>query len=301
MLGPGALPARGGAKEGISVIPADRLLEALEELDLAGRSLMVHTSMRSFGEPVEGGADAVIDAMTAKGCTVLVPSFAAPGFDAAAPPELRPERNGVDYSVLRTGSAARTVRAAGLAPGPDGGPPVDPSMGALPAALLARGDARRGGHPLNSFAAAGPHASELVAAQTPADVYAPIRGLAERNGTVLLIGVRLDRMTALHLAEQRSGRRLFVRWAHRADGTVGMVEVGGCSAGFPRLEPHLRPYARTATVGASRWSAYPARSTLAAATEAMTADPGITRCGQKRCLRCEHSIAGGPLGEVTLG
>ena len=98
-------------------------------------------------------------------------------------------------------------------------------------------------HPLNSFAAVGPRAAELVAAQSPTDVYGPIRELAAQNGTILLIGVRLNRMTAIHLAEQQSGRRLFLRWARDTDGQVRMVEVGSCSEGFPALEPTLAPYA----------------------------------------------------------
>ena len=39
-------------------------------------------------------------------------------------------------------------------------------------------------------------------------------------------------MTAIHLAEQQSGRRLFLRWAKATDGQVSMFEVGSCSEGF---------------------------------------------------------------------
>ncbi len=172
---------------------------------------------------------------------------------------------------------------------------VNPGLGVFPAALISRAGAVRGEHPLNSFAALGPLADELIATQSPTDVYGPIRELAARSGLILLIGVGLNRMTALHLAEQQSGRRLFLRWAQGADGRVSTFEVGSCSEGFPRLEPALHPYAHTAVVGGSRWQAYPARKTLAAATIAITEDQRITHCPDNDCLLCRDSIVGGPI------
>jgi aminoglycoside 3-N-acetyltransferase len=207
---------------------------------------------------------------------------------------MRPARNGVDYADF----------AGKIRDGPEytiGCGLIDPSMGTVPATLIARPGACRGQHPLDSFAALGPQAAELVAGQSTTDVYAPLRALAERGGTVLLMGVGLNRMTALHLAEQQSGRRLFVRWTRGKQGEVKMVETGSCSEGFPRLEPCLRPYALTAGVGRSQWTAYPAKETIAAASAAMSADPGITHCSDNDCIRCRDSIAGGPIGSVVLG
>ncbi|WP_404827797.1 AAC(3) family N-acetyltransferase [Streptomyces aureocirculatus] len=152
----------------------------------------------------------------------------------------------------------------------------------------------RGTHPLNSFAALGPLANKLISAQNPTHVYGPIRELAAHDGRILLIGVELNRMTALHLAEQQSGRHLFLRWARDSVGNVSMVEVGSCSEGFPRLGPALRPYCRSVTVGCSQWQAYPAALTLAAATAAIAADQTITRCSDSDCLLCRDAVAGGP-------
>ncbi|PJE95817.1 hypothetical protein CUT44_21430 [Streptomyces carminius] len=98
-----------------------------------------------------------------------------------------------------------------------------------------------------------------------------------------------------------TARRLFVRWARAADGTVVTVEAGGCSEGFPKLAPYLAPHARTASVGASRWTVLPLREALDAASAAIAADPELTRCAEPGCLRCEHAIAGGPLGEDRPG
>ncbi|RAY14254.1 aminoglycoside N(3)-acetyltransferase [Actinomadura craniellae] len=275
-------------------ITAERLAKAVDELDLAGRPVMVHASLRSFGEPVEGGPDAVLDALLSRGCTVLVPAFTETHFGAFPPTTMRPARNGIDYAALPDEGPWAPVYS------PDCGL-INPHLGAVPAALIARDGARRGDHPLNSFAALGPLAAELTAAQRPDDVYGPIREAVRRDGEVLLIGVGLNRMTAIHLAEHQAGRRLLVRWAYRPDGRVFMVETGSCSEGFPRLEPWLRPHERTAAVGASRWHAYPAREAVAAATDAIAADWSATRCPDPGCVQCPDVTAGGPLGTAPLG
>jgi len=102
-------------------------------------------------------------------------------------------------------------------------------------------------------------------------------------------------MTVLHLAESMAGRRRFVRWANASDGQPTAWDVGGCSAGFGRLEPILVPLAREVFVGPSRWRAFPAQATAEVAAVAMRADPEITHCPAPGCLRCRDAIAGGPL------
>jgi aminoglycoside 3-N-acetyltransferase len=277
------------------MILADHLAKAADELAPPDRPLMLHASLRSFATPIAGGAETLLDVLLTRGRTVMVPAFTEPQFGVAAPVTLRPARNGIDYAtppeVPPLAEDAAYAVDCGL---------INPGLGVLPAALIGRGGAVRGEHPLNSFAALGPLADELIAAQSPTDVYGPIRELAARAGLLLLIGVGLNRMTALHLAEQQSGRHLFLRWARGADGQTSMFEVGSCSEGFPRLEPTLHPHARTAVVGGSRWRAYPARQTLAAATSAITEDQGITRCPDNDCLLCRDSIAGGPIAAPML-
>ena len=182
------------------MILAGNLAEAVGELVPPDRPLMVHASLRSFAAPIAGGAGTLLDALLARGRTVVVPAFTEPQFGLAAPATLRPARNGIDYTALPAvpplPEGATYAADCGL---------INPGLGVLPAALISRAGAVRGEHPLNSFAALGPLADELIAAQSPADVYGPIRELAARAGLILLIGVGLNRMTALHLAEQQSG------------------------------------------------------------------------------------------------
>jgi aminoglycoside N3'-acetyltransferase len=276
-------------------ILADDLTAALDELTPADCPLMVHVSLHSFGTPIAGGADTLLNALLTRGRTVLVPAFTEPQFSLPAPAALRPARNGVDYDKL----PAEPPLPEGIPYTPGCGL-INTGLGVFPATLIKRCGAVRGDHPLNSFAALGPQGEELIAAQSPADVYGPIRELTAREGRILLIGVGLNRMTAIHLAEQHSGRRLFQRWAKAADGRVSTFEVGSCSEGFLQLEPVLRQYARPAVVGDSWWRAFPSKQVLDAASTAMLRDQGITHCDDSDCLLCRDSIAGGPL-ETTPG
>ena len=271
------------------MILAKDLINAIDDLDLADRPVMLHASLRSFGTAIDGGADTLLDALLKCGCTVMAPAFTEPQFGLPAPAGMRPARNGLDYAAVPSRTTIPTSPAYSVDCGL-----INSHLGVLPAVLIGRVGTVRGRHPLNSFAAIGPQAAELIDAQSPDDVYGPIRELAGRRGAILLLGVGLNRMTALHLAEQRSGRRLFRRWARDEKGDICMAEVGSCSEGFPQLEPVLNPLARTAIVGASRWRAYPALQVLTAATTAMAAHQDITRCPDAGCVLCRDAIAGGP-------
>lgn len=270
-----------------TVTTAD-LRAAIVALGLAGRCLCVHSSLRSFGH-VAGGSDAVLDALLAEGCTILVPAF-TDSYGVPPPPDQRPARNGWDYDRYAgpTGGIGRVYT-------PESGE-IERGLGAIPAAVVARAGRSRGNHPLNSFAALGPRAAWLVATQRPHHVYAPLERLAEAGGWIVLLGVGLTRMTFLHLAEQRAGRNLFLRWANDAAGQPRTAEVGSCADGFDAFDAHLAPLVREITVGASHWRAYPARETLAATVAAIRADPAMTHCGDPECERCNDAVAGGPIG-----
>jgi aminoglycoside 3-N-acetyltransferase len=271
-------------------ILTDDLTAAVDALAPAGRPVMVHASLRSFGTPIEGGADTLLDALLARGRTVLVPTFTEPQFGLPAPAAMRPARNGIDYDMYLPDPPL----PQGIPYTPDCGL-INPGLGVFPATLIKRDGVVRGRHPLNSFAALGPQAEELITSgKRPTDLYGPIHKLARHEGRILLVGVDLNRMTAIHLAEQQSGRRPFLRWAKDTNGRVSMFQVGSCSEGFLRLEPTLRQHARTAVVDDSQWRAFPAKQVLGAATAAMRVDQSITDCGRRDCLLCRDSIAGGP-------
>lgn len=257
--------------------------QAVRALGLNGQVVCLHSSLRSFGHVV-GGANAVLRALLDEGITVLVPTFSSV-FEVSPPPQLQFERNGWNYTAPKQNSV-RAFTPEVL--------DIDRYMGAIPATVLALPQHLRGNHPLDSFTAVGPQAADLVDAQTPKAVYAPLAALVRLRGFVLLMGVGLERMTLLHLAEKEAGRELFRRWAKNHDGQTIAVEVGGCSEGFGKLEGCLRPLMRVINVGQSKWTLLPAAETLATAASVIRADPQITHCGVETCERCNDAVLGGP-------
>jgi aminoglycoside 3-N-acetyltransferase len=174
------------------------------------------------------------------------------------------------------------------------------AMGIIPATVLAQPGRVRGNHPLCSFTAIGPEAKLIVSSQTPIDIFAPLRALAEAGGWVVLMGVGLCSMTLVHAAEELAGRRPFIRWANGPDGKPMSVTMGGCSDGFEEFEPVLSPLARTCQVGQSLWRAFPATETLSTTSKAIRENPEITRCANPECGRCGDQILGGPIGFEEL-
>lgn len=173
-------------------------------------------------------------------------------------------------------------------------------MGAIPAAVVAMPGRIRGNHPLDSFAAVGPLAQDLIEGQGPLDVYAPPMALVRAGGAMVMMGVGLDKMTLLHLAEQRAGRKLFIRWANGPDCQPIAVAAGGCSDGFVNLEPVLSHLAQQRTVGDSTWRVYPAGSVLELAARAIREKPELTHCGDPGCERCNDAVLGGPILSASM-
>jgi aminoglycoside 3-N-acetyltransferase len=274
-----------------SVTPLD-ISTAFHELGLAGSPVCVHSSLSSFGS-VDGGADAVVDAILDVGCTLMVPAHAWAAYSVRPAPDQWWERNGAHQAFLpapRHNAASRYTTASKA---------IDKAMGAIPAAVVGRDGRARGDHPLMSFAAVGPDAAALIGTQRPDAVFAPVTELARRGGAFVLMGVGLERLTLLHYAEELAGRRPLVRWANGRDGRPAELDAGGCSAGFGRLAGPLRAHFRTRRVGASTWIAGDAATVIHAAVAVMRADPAVTHC-RSACARCDDVIAGGPLRRAPL-
>ena len=266
--------------------------QAAERLGVAGCSMCLHASLRSFPRLTRGPAT-LIDGLLSTGATVMVATMAGEAFGIPAPPDDRPVRNAIDYPAMD--------RQAATAPWPGSADTFDPTRVEIDSGLGAT-SAHVAGHPdrlrsprTGEFSALGPLASELVAAEVDDDVFGPLRALRDRDGGVVLAGVGLTSMTLLHVAEIEAGRKAFIRWMRAPDGSPMRVRVGECSMGFERLAPALAAHERRTIVGASTWRAYPTAPTLALAAHAIRADPSITRCDDPRCQECPDAIAGAPI------
>ncbi|GLV56687.1 AAC(3) family N-acetyltransferase [Dictyobacter sp. S3.2.2.5] len=265
--------------------------QAVKILGVSGMPVCIHSSLRSFG-PVAHGAETIVSGFLTEGCTVLVPTFSDAAYAIAPPdqPAMRPPRNGIDYTQL----ASRIYMGNTAVYTPDSRE-LNITMGQIPKYVVEHPQRVRGNHPLNSFAALGPLAETLIAGQDPLDVYAPLHTLTLMHGSIILMGVGLERMTFLHYAEQVAGRELFRRCANGPDSQPMLVAVGSCSEGFGRLEAVLSPAQQKLKVGQSLWQAYVAGEILQLASGAIREQPDITHCSDEACLRCNDAVKGGPL------
>ena len=260
----------------------------IQNLNLSNKPVCIHASLRSFGR-VKGGPLTVVNGFLAEGCTVVVPTFS---YDLAVSPpiDMRPLQNGYDYDAIEESTLESnriyTPKSSAFS---------REYMGAIPAAVLAMPRHVRGNHPLNSFAAVGPLARKVILSQEPMNVYGPLEVLAKIDGAVVMMGVGLNRMTLLHLAEQMAGRNLFRRWANGPDGNPMEVAVGSCSEGFVNFSSILSPVMIEEKVGKSVWQVYPVKETLTISAREIQANPNLTHCGDADCLRCQHAVLGGPI------
>lgn len=263
------------------------LTRAICDLGLAEQIICAHTSLSSFGH-IDGGAEALMQAYLDAGCTLMVPSHHY-GFGVPAPKGMDYPQNGQDPNEDEPAL-------------PDPLPVYDPSMtmlsssmGALPRAVVAHKESLRGIHPHNSFAAVGPHAKALIQAQTLMDVYAPLKLAAQMGGQIVLMGVNLNRCTAIHWAEEMAGHNLFRQWHATAKGTIEESCVGSCSEGFHKLDDVVSPFERRTNVGNSLWRIFPLQQTMQAVAKELEQNPAITHCDDPDCPRCRDMILGGPI------
>lgn len=166
--------------DGREHITRERLVDDLRALGLrSGDVVLVHSSLSGLGW-VEGGADAVIDAL------------------------------------VETVSPAGTVLFPTLTGKPDDGPQRPPVIdlaatpcwtGTIPETARQRPDAIRSIHPTHSVSAIGARASLYTTgherSRTPCDAHSPYVRLMEEGGKILLLGgVTHESNTTLHALEE---------------------------------------------------------------------------------------------------
>lgn len=273
------------------MIEQQDLIRAIEQLGLKDAEVCIHASLRSFGEPVNGGAKTITDAFLSCGCTILAPAFTY-HYQVKPIPPYMPQRNGAgDYTYFLNGSYDDTGQIFSIT----GKDISTQEMGLLPEYILSQQESHRGNHPLNSFTAIGPKAKKLTENQNPTDLYASFRTLTDDNGFVLLMGIGLDKATIIHYAEQLAGRTPFMRWALDKAYNVIPVFTGGCSDGFENFEGILKNTASEIEVGKSLWRCYKAKDITRLCANEIIRNPHITHCANSQCDRCNDALLGGPV------
>lgn len=259
--------------------------KAFADLGIVGERVVVHSSLSSFGQVVEG-AQTVIDALVTSFPTVMMPAFCWDS-NAAPPQGDRVERNGCHYSFYDSWQKPLKpflVETAG----------IEKSMGVIAKTFLEFPAVERSDHPWHSWAVVGDGADELVRDHLWTTTNIPLERLAATGGWVLLMGVGLNSCTAIHVAEERAGRCPFIRWMCDRDGIVRPVSVSGCAKGFNNLMPFCKDLFRETSVGEARILAAPLGDLIGRAAIIMAEQPEITQCVPD-CIRCRDAILGGPL------
>ncbi|BBH67681.1 AAC(3) family N-acetyltransferase [Actinoplanes sp. OR16] len=163
-----------------------------------GGAFLVHCSMRRIGW-IDGGPATLLAALRdvcGPAATIVVPS--------------QTPDNSLTSPVHRDATAGMSdaARAAYVAAMPGFDPRTTPSygVGVFAEHVRSHPDALRSRHPQTSFAALGPAAAEIVG-EHDLDCHlgerSPLAALYRLGATVLLLGVGVDKCTALHLAEYR--------------------------------------------------------------------------------------------------
>jgi aminoglycoside 3-N-acetyltransferase len=206
-------------------VTRDEIVDGLAAAGLPhGAAVMVHSSLSAFGH-VQGGADAVIDALLA--------AVGDPGLVV------------VPTHTWGTVNARQPVFHVRLSPS---------IVGRITETFRRRPEAVRSEHPTHSVAAIGAGAAAFVAGHaqfsTPCAPDSPYGRLVQSHGWVLMLGVNLSRFTLMHGFEEWAP----VPWVFdRVETLSTILDDGriltvpsrrhtadpGCARDYPALEPLL--------------------------------------------------------------
>ncbi|RIK10420.1 MAG: AAC(3) family N-acetyltransferase [Acidobacteria bacterium] len=247
----------------------------------SGDVVIAHTSLRKVGK-VRGGPEALIKALRkavgSKG-TICMPAHSYghedPIFYSGPVPELS------DVERMRAAVAPFDPRTS-----PTTG------MGVVAETFRQLPGVRRSPMPLG-IAALGPAAEYITATQSlddPQGLESPVGRIYALGGKALLIGVKLDRDTTLHVAEalantpwQRRGR------VHLTSGWTDYTARLNCGNSFWRIEPvlHERGLITYGRVGRARSMCISVRDSVDLAAQLLMSEPGYFLCTVGTCHACD--------------
>ena len=248
------------------------LVLGLRDLHLGNAPVIVHASLKSFGQ-VENGAQTVVSALAAVFPCVLVPTFT---YKTMVTPLTGPEHNAITYGSGESQNRMAEFFTPMM--------PADPLMGIIPETFRKHPQVKRSNHPILSFA--GMNAGKFLKAQWQEDPLSLLGMLKKQGGWVVLIGVNQTVNTSVHYAEKLAGRRQFVRWALTPKGVKECPGFPGCSAGFQAIAPEMEKYTRKVQIGEARVQAVPLSMLFKVVTARIEKDPLALLCQQEDCERC---------------
>ena len=249
------------------------ILLALRRIGLEGDSRILVIGPAIVPESIRGGVAALAAALASACKMVIAPAFT---YQTMVYPAEGPPDNAVDYAAASSASVEAVFYRPSLH--------VSPLLGPLPETLRRMEGSSRSDHPILSFTGLG--AGEILATQTLEEPFAPINTLAKAGGDVVVLGDDPPPNAALHLAEQRAGRKQFTRWALTPKGVVECPGFPGCSRGFGAIDGKLTGVAWADKVGSFPVVRVPLRDLTNIAAGWIRQDPQALLCDNPDCPFC---------------
>lgn len=246
---------------------------ALEDLGLnRSTPVLAHINTHAIGE-VKGGLNTLMGALLGTVDNVMMPSFT---FSTLIIPPGGPPDNLMEYGSGRDSNLNASVFSNDL--------PSDFPNNESSEALREYPGIYRSSHPVFSFIGLG--LDVALISHPPEDPYAPLRGLRNLDGWVLLMGSSPSDNFSIHWAEQLTGRKQFIRWALTADGVREIPHFPGCSDGFHKLDYYLQEELHQISVGDQKWKAMRLKTLINVASALIKDDAFALLCNEISCPRC---------------
>jgi aminoglycoside 3-N-acetyltransferase len=167
----------------------------------------------------------------------------------------------------------------------------DKDIGEIAYRLCSWPSSRRSRHPAYSFVAVGKNSDKLVREYSSVDPLQPLKVFLKENPAVLTVGVGLESVSAIHVAEQRLTPSKFVTERALTITSKGQdwvdVTAMGCSRGFQKLAHSVSSEKLNETqIGMATARLYSMRGLIQAAEKVLHEDSMALACGRPECLSC---------------
>lgn len=246
-----------------------------DELGMNGQiDVLAQINAPAFGE-VKGGEQAILDAVLAASGTLVMPAFT---YQTQVIPRTGPPNNAITYGTGDERNARAEIFRPDLY--------VHPDFGTVAEQMRRQKGTLRSTHPILSFCAQGQRAREALSAQTRENPLGPIAYLEARDGVMLMAGWDHRHNIALHLAEQRAGRKGFTRWALTLDDIEELHNIPGDREGFNEVWGYLMDWAEVTQIGLARVEVIRLRPALAFTEKCIRENPNFMLCDKPTCAYC---------------
>jgi len=223
--------------------------------------------------PVKGGLNTLMGALLSTVDNVMMPTFT---YSTMVIPHSGPADNDIEYGSGEGSNLNANVFSFDL--------PGDMPDNTASESLRQYPNTYRSPHPIFSFTGLG---LDIALVNHPTeDPYAPIRVMRRMGGWVLLMGAKPKDNFSIHLAEQLTGRKQFVRWSLTSEGIREIPHFPGCSDGFHKLNYYLQEELHAVQAGEDIWQAVKIDTLVNVACALIKDDPFALLCNEIHCTRC---------------